>query len=297
MIKKIIHIADIHIRTNQYHDLYEEQFERLYAELDKLEESKEHIRIVVAGDIFHQKINISNEQLIIASKFLLKLTQYGKVIIIPGNHDFLENNVQRLDSITPVVNLLNHKDIVYHKNMGVYEDENINWVVYSLYQHNEKPNFIREDDKFYIGLFHGPIQGFSTDTGYLFEDAYDKINFNGCDIILCGDIHKRAIQYLESEIEIEELDLDLYIKNNWELKSNNAKNKIKVIKKTPIIYPGSLIQQNFGETINHHGFGIYDIEIKKYHFQDLYNDCPFLYFKIEDIKDIDDGKEELLNLG
>jgi len=33
MIKKIIHIADIHIRTIQLHDLYKEQFQKLLDEL------------------------------------------------------------------------------------------------------------------------------------------------------------------------------------------------------------------------------------------------------------------------
>ena len=58
MVKRIIHIADLHIRTIQMHDLYRTQFEKL------IEEIKEHatqwteegiqwdeIRIVIAGDI------------------------------------------------------------------------------------------------------------------------------------------------------------------------------------------------------------------------------------------------------
>ena len=105
MIKKIIHIADIHIRTIQMHDLYKEQFTKLIKEIQShyikwREEglSWENIRIVIAGDIAHQKINISNEQLMLTSWFLKELTEYGVVIIIPGNHDFLENNIQRLDS-------------------------------------------------------------------------------------------------------------------------------------------------------------------------------------------------------
>ena len=118
MVKKIIHIADLHIRTLQLHELYKAQFEKL------IEEIKQHsitwtsegvgwdeIRIVIAGDIAHQKINISNEQLLLTAWFLNQLSGYGKVVIIPGNHDFLENNVQRLDSITPVVELLNNKNI------------------------------------------------------------------------------------------------------------------------------------------------------------------------------------------
>ncbi len=142
MVKKIIHIADLHIRTIQMHDLYKAQFEKL------IERIKEHaiqwteegiqwdeIRIVIAGDIAHQKINISNEQLLLTSWFLNKLSGYGKLIIIPGNHDFLENNTQRVDSITPIVELLDNKNIFYLKDSGDYVDTdgNIQWVVYSLY--------------------------------------------------------------------------------------------------------------------------------------------------------------------
>ena len=223
MIKKIIHIADIHIRTIQLHDLYKEQFQRLIDEL-KVQYKKwieeglywENIRVVIAGDIAHQKINISNEQLMLTSWFLKELGEIGRVVIIPGNHDFLENNTQRLDSISPIVDLLYDEPIVYYKDSGVYKDENINWVVYSLYQHNQRPEFTKEEGQFNVGLFHGPIQGFSTDLGYMFDDAYDKLNFSGCDIVLCGDIHKRAIQYMESEIEIDEEQLEFYLKNGWE---------------------------------------------------------------------------------
>ena len=169
MIKKIVHIADLHIRTIQMHEMYKEQFEKL------IEEIRDHsaqwtdqdirwdeIRIVIAGDIAHQKINISNEQLLLTAWFLNQLSSYGKVVIIPGNHDFLENNTQRLDSITPVVELLNNDHIVYYKDMGVYPDENVNWVVYSLYQHNQRPDFKNTEDKLNVGLFHGAIQGMST---------------------------------------------------------------------------------------------------------------------------------------
>jgi len=135
MIKKIVHIADLHIRTYAMHDLYKAQFDKL------IDEIKEHaaqwtadgigwdeIRIVIAGDIAHQKINISNEQLLLTSWFLNQLSSYGKVVIIPGNHDFLENNHERLDSITPIVELLDNKNIIYYKDMGVYSDNNVNWV-------------------------------------------------------------------------------------------------------------------------------------------------------------------------
>jgi DNA repair exonuclease SbcCD nuclease subunit len=271
MIKKIIHIADLHIRTIQLHDLYKEQFEKLLKEigvkfLEWVDEGISHneIRIVIAGDIAHQKINISNEQLLLTSWFLRELTNYGKVVIIPGNHDFLENNVQRLDSITPVVELLNNDNIVYYKDKGVYSDENIDWVVYSLYQHNERPDF-KADGKFKVGLFHGAIQGMSTDLGFKFEDGYDRLNFVGLDLLLCGDIHKRQ---------------------TFKLPGGGLASMV-----------GSLIQQNFGETVKHHGYGIYDMESKKYDFFDLPNNQPYMHFTISDINNIQDEKEELVNAG
>ena len=271
MVKKIIHIADLHIRTIQMHELYKRQFDLFLSELNAkfMEWSNENIthndiRIVIAGDIAHQKINISNEQLLLTSWFIKELTRFGKVVIIPGNHDFLENNTQRLDSITPVVELLNDTNISYYKDSGVYVDDNINWVVYSLYQHNERPTFERGEN-FNVGLFHSPIQGMSTDMGFQFEDAYDQLNFVGLDLLLCGDIHKRQTFTLPE----------------------GGKG----------VMIGSMIQQNFGESVKHHGYGIYDVKTNNYTFHDMENEQPFLHFKIKDITDIENEKEELLNIG
>ena len=272
MVKKIIHVADLHIRTIQMHDLYKTQFEKLIEEINektkqwKLEGvSWDEVRIVIAGDIAHQKINISNEQLMLTSWFIRELTNYGKVVIIPGNHDFLENNTQRLDSISPVVELLNSVYVKYYRDSGEYEDENIQWIVYSLYQHNARPEFIKDEDKLTVGLFHGPIMGLSTDLGYEFEDAYDQLNFVDLDLLLCGDIHKRQQFTLP-----------------------NGGHAIMV---------GSLIQQNFGETVKHHGYGVYDVTTNDYTFHDLSNEQPFLHFRINDIKDIENETEEHVNLG
>lgn len=72
--------------------------------------------------------------------------------------------------------------------------------------------------------------------------------------------------------------------------------KIKLVRKTPIIMIGSLIQQNFGETVKYHGYGMFDVESREYTFHDLPNDQPFLHFSINDITDIENERESLLNL-
>ena len=265
MIKKIIHTADIHIRRQLYHENYEKQFQKFLTEVKGQMDgySYEEIRVVIAGDLVHEKINISNEQLIITAKFLNDIAeQISPVVIIPGNHDFLENNHERTDSITPIIELLNNDNIRFYKDSGVYEDDNINWVVYSLYQHNQRPEF-EKGEGLYVGLFHSPIMGLSTDTGYEFEDSFSPLSFTGLDLLLCGDIHKRQV---------------------FELPEGGQ-----------AIMVGSMIQQNFGETVHHHGYGIYDVPTDKYTFHDIDNEEPFLHFSISDIKDIDDEKEILLN--
>jgi DNA repair exonuclease SbcCD nuclease subunit len=96
-----------------------------------------------------------------------------------------------LDTLTPIINSLNNNNIIYYKDRGVYEDENISWCVYSQFQNNIPPD-INTATGVKIGLFHGPIQGMTTDLGFDFGDhAYDIDKFNGLDVCLCGDIHKR----------------------------------------------------------------------------------------------------------
>ena len=193
---------------------------------------------------------------------LTECPKITKTIVIIGNHDFLENNSQRLDALTPIVDSLQNENVVYYKNRGVYEDDNVMWVVYSLMEHNLPPD-IQKSDKTNIGLFHGPIQGLYTDIGYKFEDGFDVDKFSGCDLVLCGDIHKRQV-----------FDIP-------------GKKKAYMI--------GSTIQQNFGEKITKHGYGVYDIEKDEYDFVDLPNPKPFLAFYINSIDNLVDGTEKLTN--
>jgi len=71
--------------------------------------------------------------------------------------------------------------------------------------------------------------------------------------------------------------------------------KVKVKKLIPIIQIGSTIQQNYGESLNNHGYGVYEVEKDEYTFVDLPNPKPFLKFKIESFEDLVNGTEKLLN--
>jgi DNA repair exonuclease SbcCD nuclease subunit len=219
-------------------------------------------RIVFTGDLVHSKNQVTPELIEITRWVLSECSKIAKTVVIIGNHDFLENNMDRLDTITPILETMEDDNISYYKDKGVYVDENINWVVYSLTSHNEPPEFTNDGDNKHIGLFHGPVQGLSTDIGYEFTSGYDPHNFKGCDLVLCGDIHKRQI---------------------FDIPGGKA------------YMVGSTIQQNFGESVSKHGYGVYTVSEDNYEFFDLENQSPFLQFKITDIEDIEYGREVLLN--
>jgi DNA repair exonuclease SbcCD nuclease subunit len=212
MIKRLVHFSDLHIRLFKDHELYRGILETALKEWASIRPD----RIVFTGDLVHSKNQMTPELIEFVAWVLSECAKIAKTIVIIGNHDFLESNNTRLDALTPIIDSLNNENIVYLKNRGVYEDDNINWCVYSLMDHNIPPD-IPQNSRINIGLFHGPINGLKTDLGFSFgEESFDSSKFNGLQISLCGDIHKRQIIYTESTIEIDEEFLDEYIKKGWE---------------------------------------------------------------------------------
>lgn len=272
MIRKIVHISDLHIRNYKMHDQYKEVFNFFIRDIKKLrkEYSYEEMRIVIVGDLFHQKITVSNEQFILAYTFLKACTKYCPVIIIAGNHDLLENNKERMDSISPIIEVIKNNNISYYKNTGCYLDDNVVWCVYSVFDSNMPPDIItarkEHGNKLYVGLFHGPVIGSKTDTNYEMEHGVNLTYFDGCDVVMLGDIHK-----------IQKFEL------------------IQTKKRIPIVYSGSMIQQNYGESITNHGYLLWDVESKTYEEHNLESSYGFYKFEIKSLEDIENGEEKLIN--
>lgn len=269
-VKYVVHLADIHIRTYKLHDEYKEVFVNLINDLKVLlsKYDREEVRIVIAGDLVHQKIVVSNELMMIGTWFLTELESIAPVVIIAGNHDLLENNKGRMDSITPMVELLGDKQINYLKESKCYLDNNIVWCAYSIFEENDRPDIEAGklefgNDKTYIGLFHAPVENAKTDIGYEIDHGASLEIFEGCDIVMLGDIHKRS--------------------------SFNHKG-------IPIAYPSSLIQQNFGENVSKHGFLFWNIEDKTFTEHDVTNNYPYYQFKITSVDDIENNLEVITNL-
>ncbi len=259
MVNKLTHFSDLHLKLFKDHQLFRVVLTDM---LNQFKEIKPD-RIVFTGDLLHSKNQLTPELVEIASWILTECSLIAKTIIIPGNHDALINNNDRLDSLSPIINNLNNPNIIYYKDRGVYEDENISWCVYSQFQGNIPPD-INTATGVKVGLFHGPVQGMKTELGFDFGDeGYNISKFDGLDVVLCGDIH------LRQEFNIQ-----------------NGKGYMI----------GSCLQHNYAEKINQHGFGILDINTMKYEYVDLHNPNPYLSFKINSYDDIINENEQLTNV-
>lgn len=272
-IKCVIHCADIHIRLFQRLEEYNEQLNRFIAKCREITEglSKEEVRILIAGDLLHNKNQISAEQIAFASTFIRELETIGLVRIISGNHDLVVDNSTRMDAMTALFQTAGFENSIFMDSYlgyesGILVDNNITWALYSIFDGFRKPDIenakeANPDNKI-IGLFHGTVVGSTLDNGTVMDSGVDGGLFEGCDYVMAGDIHKRQ-----------------------ELKRGD----------TLIVYPGSLIQQTFGETVTKHGFAVWDIENDTHDFIDLDSDYNLYKFEIKSVEDIKEDKETLMN--
>ena len=235
-LEKVLHIADIHIRNYQRHKEYRKVFRQLYKEVDALPKNS---IVYVGGDIVHSKTDISPELIKLTTEFLKNLADRRHTIVITGNHDANLNNSSRLDSLSPMIESLNHPKLHYLKDSAVHEIAGTHFAVFSIF--DDPKTFIKAksfEAETKVALFHGALDMSYTDAGYKVESDDLKISmFNGYDMVMLGDIHKRQF-YNEDKT---------------------------------ILQVGSLIQQNFGEAFNNHGCAIWNVDSRKAEFIDFKN--------------------------
>ncbi len=93
IIKYLIHLADIHIRrTNERLEEYKEVFSNLEKDLLDRDLNPDNSLIIVCGDIFHDKELLSPISVELCKYFFNMLSNITNIIVIPGNHDIVENN-------------------------------------------------------------------------------------------------------------------------------------------------------------------------------------------------------------
>lgn len=283
MVTKIIACSDIHIPSLKGIDELKETLTTFIEKCKKIvkdEDGPENVRIVVAGDIFHNKLAITNESILCANWFFSELDKICKTFVVIGNHDFLMNNIGRVDSLSPLFEIGSYNQVYFldkelEYKSGIYVDDNIAWCLYSSFTgfntpdiniHKEAMKGMENAPEIYVGVIHGDVNGAITTTNRVTENGLDPGIFDGCDFVIAGHIHKRQ-----------------------EIKKNGVR----------IVYCSSIRQRDMGESINGHGFVLWDVEDPEdieYNYIDIPNpDGGFYKFVVNDISDIQNDKEELLN--
>jgi DNA repair exonuclease SbcCD nuclease subunit len=259
----ILHIADVQTRNTSRHDEFRGVMQRTIDLAKKIMPRM----IVVAGDLFHAKLILSPESVSINRWFLKSLSEITKTVVIPGNHDFNLSVKDRMDSISAIIEDIKNPNLLYYTQSGIYKfDDEINLGIFSMIDDRKKYplNPERIDGKKYIAIYHGTIKGCTNEDGYVFSDEKDTVDmFNGYDIVIAGDIHKRQI--------IQKYSV------------------LNGIIKPAIAYSGSLVQQDFGESVSK-GVLVWDINTKECQYVPVKNEYSFVKLFSEDLSNIELSK-------
>ena len=248
-LKTIYHIADIHIRNIKRHKEFREVFYAMFDEIKK--RGTDDAIIYLAGDIAHAKLEMSPELVSEISWLFTECNKLCTTIVIAGNHDCNMNNSDRMDVLTPIVDALKLPNLHYLRDTQVYGIGGVDFAVFSIFDNKDnwpKANTLFGNKK--IALFHGPVDNSTTDIGYVVSSRHFTTDiFDGYDLALLGDIHKRQEMISPSGCKV--------------------------------VYAGSLVQQNFGESLDKHGFLAWDLDTMTYEEIDIKNDYGYYTLDVD----------------
>jgi len=244
---KVAHFADVHFRGLTRHNEYRQSFNDAFRKLEKLKPDV----ILIAGDIVHSKTQgISPELISVLTWWFKSLGELAPTHVTLGNHDGLMMNSDREDAISPIVKAINHPQVFLHKKSGnVKLAEGYTLNVFSCFDEPGWKNVLPADGEVNIATFHGAVAGSKTDEDWLIEGEINTEFFKPFDFVMLGDIHKR--QFLDEDQRIA--------------------------------YPGSTIQQNYGEA-QEKGFLFWAINDRHdfaSRFVPVTNNYPFITLKYD----------------
>lgn len=235
---RILHISDLHLRNEKYRAEYKEALANLERQAKELGPDL----IINTGDTAHAKLSISPELVDDVAGHFRGMASVAPYWVILGNHDLNLNNKGRTDAISPIVRALkggtHHEIVLLDDGPGWGPNSSYWWETasdeaskdfwhYDIRGRRDPSKFEIDPKRINIGLYHGSISGCVTDIGFTMEEGEAEVSkFDRMDFVLMGDIHKRQ-SFRGGRMQ----------------------------------YPGSLIQQNYGEELVK-GFLLWDIKSK-----------------------------------
>jgi hypothetical protein len=251
-IKKIIHISDLHIKMNSRKDEFIHVFNNFIKKIKTMDLN--NTIIVITGDIFDQKCITNTQSAHIFMNFISKCSQLCPIITIPGNHDLDE---RKLDKNNMIDILTDDFDNVFNLNYtGIYKISDTYFITNSLQDgeflyHKDLPKEVKKSK--HILLYHGAIIGSKTETFTIKEEGIgtryrNKKDFKDYPIVMLGDIHKQQTI------------------------------------RPGMAYAGSLLQLTSNESIDKHGFLLWDISTCDYEFYEIESNYKIIKLYIDDNK-------------
>jgi DNA repair exonuclease SbcCD ATPase subunit len=222
MSYKFVHLADVHWRGLSRHSEYRSSFEDAFCKMRR--ESPDAIFVV--GDIVHSKTQgISPELISNLTWWFRELDSIAPTFVSLGNHDGLITNPDREDAVSPILNALELSNMTLLKgSQKLHFDTKLDISNFCPFDVEGWKSIGPTDGRLNLALFHGPVGGSQSDDGWELEGEVDIEFFKDYDFVMLGDIHKRQTLDVAGRI----------------------------------LYCGSTIQQNYGETPNK-GFSVWEI--------------------------------------
>jgi DNA repair exonuclease SbcCD ATPase subunit/DNA repair exonuclease SbcCD nuclease subunit len=284
MIKNIIHISDIHIRIGDIeksrYDEYAGVFNNLYNTLSVLPTIQNNTAaIVITGDFFETKNRAESPGIKLFNMLISLLSSLAPVYIIQGNHDYRQDQVDSPDMLSSLLYGNHNPNIYYLAESGCYIAGDLGFSLISVKDTlragdtsgqidvlPEFPMLFPPNIKTKIALFHGTVIHSTLQNYTRSPTGYPLEWFKHFDLTLLGDVHLQQIHNVNSD-------------------NNNCYHWDNTTNKKPWAYSGSLIQQNFGESIFDHGFLLWNLEnstVIPYHIKNIYGMIHLKFNKNEE---------------
>jgi DNA repair exonuclease SbcCD ATPase subunit len=222
-----------------------DEYREVFEELYRMlrEQGDARSILVCTGDVLHSKTQLTPECIALTREFFTRVGAIMTTVVIAGNHDANLSNLERMDALTPI---LESVDVHYLRDTGVYEFENLSLAVVSVFDETFPPMEQHRPGTLRVALYHGTLNGARTDQGFRLQAPRKLSEFSAYDLVLLGDIHRH--QFLSPRAA----------------------------------YAGSLIQQNYGEALDHHGFVRWDLDDMTSAFAEVPNRYGYATFSLID---------------
>ncbi len=296
-MRYIVHLSDLHIRAgdagSSRYDEYSQVFvNTILAIRDIVTDMKlgpYDVGIVIAGDIFHNKTRIEAPGVHLFAQLLDGLSRLVHVYLIWGNHDIHQADIEGfslLDAFSAFYDVGLSSRVTFMKSTGQYitEDGVCGFGTVNVKDVLDMGNTsgIRHRDiefpsacefpasvRYKVALYHGQV----TPTDDVMFDSVSYRWFDGYDVCMLGDTHCQKV-FEASTLLSPRLSSSVGHAHRADYHPTKGTDALVWG------YSGSLIQQNYGETMHGHGFLFWDLETKRVKAYDVHN--PVGYCAVED---------------